>query len=288
MKDMEKDMENKMTGSKRKGHPIRIIILITLLVLFGSVATVTYLGLKAAGDLLIQTLSEPLDGATSATVTLDQGDGNLTLEKNAENEPMLASGTLQYYEKIGVPLSSHTTNNGAATYTLNAGGGQPWFQLPWSVCNGGSEWLIRLNPTVSYDVTAFTGGGNIKIDLTGLTVTRLEAETGGGNMEITMPDHAANLDVYAKTGAGKVIIDAGSILTGHNTLNANSGAGEVTVILPKDVAVRVNVSQGNVTVDPTLLKIDDTTYETANYQNASDRVDITAGSGAGKVSVVIG
>jgi hypothetical protein len=218
---------------------------------------------------------------------LDQGDGNLTLEKNAENEPMLASGSLQYYEKIGIPLSSHTTDNGAATYTLNAGGGQPWFHLPWSVCNGGAEWLIRLNPTVSYDVTAFTGGGNIKIDLTGLTVTRLKAETGGGNLEITMPDHAANYDVQAKTGAGKVTIHAGSSMTGHNTLNANSGAGEVTVILPKNVAVRIKVAQGNVTVDPTLLKTDDTTYETANYQNATDSVEITAGSGAGKVNVII-
>ena len=196
------------------------------------------------------TLSEPLDGATSATVTIDPGDGNLTLEKSASNEQMLASGTLQYYEKIGVPLSSLTTSNGITTFTLNARGGQPWLQLPWSACNGGTEWLIRLNPAVSYDITALTGGGNIKIDLTGLTVTRLEAETGGGNMEVSLPDNAANLDVHAKTGAGKVTIDVGSSMTGSNTLNANSGAGEVTVILPKDIAARVKVSQGNVSRGP--------------------------------------
>ena len=106
-------------------------------------------------------------------------------------------------------------------------------------------------------------------------------------MEVILPDNAANLDVIAKTGAGKVTINVGSGITGSNTINASSGAGEVTVFLPKGVAARIKVTQGNVIVDPGFNKINDTTYETPDYQNATDKVEITVGSGAGKVNINI-
>ena len=262
-------------------------MLIVVLLIVGAVAGLTALGKKAAGDLLTKNLSEPLESATSAKVTIDPGDGNLTLEKNSSSEQMLASGTLQYFEKIGVPVSSVTASNGLATFTVMANGGQPWLKLPWSACNGGTEWSIRLNPTVTYEIAALTGGGNVKIDLTGLTVTSLEAETGGGNMEVTLPDNAKNLSVLAKTGAGKVALTVGSGISGSNTINASSGAGEVTVFLPKGIAARIIVASGNVIVDPGLTKVNETTYETPDYQNATDKVEIKASSGAGEVNIII-
>lgn len=279
-------MKNKNVSSKKKGPRILIILLIAIIMLIGAIAGLTYLGKKAAGDLVSWTFSEPLDGATSAKVTINPDDGNLTVEKNTSSEQMLARGTLEYFEHNGAPLSSVTASNGITEFTVNASGGQPWLKLPWAACNGGTDWLIQLNPSVSYDITALTGGGNVKIDLTGLTVTRLAAETGGGNMEVTLPDKAENLDVFAKTGAGKVTLNVGN-LTGNNTINASSGAGEVTVVLPKGAAARIKVSQGNVIVDPGFTKINDTTYETPGYQNAVDKVDITVGSGAGKVNINI-
>lgn len=280
-------MERNNVGPKKKGPRVLVILLIVVLLIVGTVAGLTTLGKKAAGELLTKTLAEPLDGATSAKVTIDPGDGNLTLERNTSSEKKLASGTLQYFEKIGAPLSTVTSSNGLTTFTLSADGGQPWLKLPWSACNGGTEWLIRLNAAVSYDITALTGGGKVTIDLTGLTVTRLAAETGGGNMEVTLPDNAANLDVFAKTGAGKVTINVGSSITGSNTINASSGAGEVNVFVPNGVAARIKVAQGTVVVDPGLKKIDDTTYETSNYQSSTDKVEITVGSGAGNVNIII-
>jgi hypothetical protein len=280
-------MENKKSGSRRKGRRFLVILLAVVLLLAGAAAGLTYLGQKAAGSLLSMTLSEPIGGATSATVTIDPGDGNLTLEQGTGSEHALASGTLQYYENIGAPLSQLAAGSGIATLNLSAGGGQPWLKLPWSACNGGPEWLIRLNPLVAYDVTALTGGGNIKIDLRGLTITRLEAVTGGGNMEVMLPDNGSNLDIQAKTGAGKVTVTVGSGVTGSNVINASSGAGEVTVLLPRGIQGRVKVTQGNAVVDPGFNKIDATTFETPDYQNAADKVDITVGSGLGKVNVII-
>lgn len=278
-------MENKSVGSKKKGLKALIIVLAVIILIVGAVVGFTFLGKKAQGDLLTQKLSEPLDGATSAKVTIDPSDGNLTIDKNTGSEQMLASGTLQYFEKIGVPISSVTANNGITTWIVKTNNGQPWLQLPWAACNGATEWLIHLNPSVTYDLSALTGGGNVKIDLTGLTVTRVAAETGGGNMEVILPDNAANLTVAAKTGAGKVTIDVGDSLTGINTISASSGAGELTVLVPNGVEARIKVTQGNVIVGAAFNKIDDTTYETPGYQTATDKVEITVSSGAGKVNI---
>lgn len=104
-------------------------------------------------------------------------------------------------------------------------------------------------------------------------------------MEISLPENAANLDLSAKTGAGKVTIRVGNNITGSNTIAASSGAGEVTVLVPTGVLARIKVTQGNVIVDPAFTKIDETTYETTGYQSAADKVEITVGSGAGKVNI---
>jgi hypothetical protein len=276
---------NKNVVSRKKSRRALIIVLIIVILLVGSVFGLTYFGRKAAGELLSQKLSEPLDGASSAKVTIDPGDGNLTIDKSTGADQMLASGTVQYFEKIGVPVSSVTTSKGFTTYSLKANGGQPWLKLPWSSCNGGTEWSIHLNPSVAYDITALTDGGMVKIDLTGLLVTHLSAETGGGNMEIVLPDDAANLDATVKTGAGKVTIHVGSRITGSNTINASSGYGEMNVLVPGGVEARIKVTQGNVVVDSTFTKIDDSTYETPGYQNATNKVEISVGSGAGNVNV---
>lgn len=278
-------MENKNVVVKKKGPRAFIIVLLVVVLLAGLLAGFTYFGTKATGDILTHNLVEPLDGATSAKVTIDPGDGNLTIDHAAGNENLLASGSLQYYERAGIPASTVTTTKGFATFSLKSNGEQQWLQLPWEACNNATDWLIHLNPSVALDITVLTGGGNVKIDLTGMNVTRLAAETGGGNMEISLPENAANLDLSAKTGAGKVTIRVGNNITGSNTIAASSGAGEVTVLVPTGVLARIKVTQGNVIVDPAFTKIDETTYETAGYQSAADKVEITVGSGAGKVNI---
>lgn len=278
-------METKAIRSNKKGRGLLIIFLIIIVLLVGAVTGFTYLGKNAAGDLLTHSLLEPLDGAITAKVTIDPGDGNLAVDGLTSNEQALVSGTLQYFENIGAPASSVSISDGQATLMLKAKGGYSSPNLPWADCNGGTEWQIHLNPSVAFDITALTGGGNVILDLTGLTVTRLVAETGGGNMEVILPDNAVNLDVTAKTGAGKVTIEIGNGIKGSSTINASSGAGEVAVLVPSSVAASIKVTQGTVITDSRFKKIDDATYQTADYQSATDKVEIIVGSGAGKVAI---
>lgn len=241
-----------------------------------------------AKNILIQNLSEPLAGATSAKIDVSVADGNLTIDKLSNGEQELVSGTLQYVEGQGLPTQSVNMINGQATLELKArSSGRPWFHLPWAACNAATEWRIHLNPNVHSDITARSGGGNVRLDLAGMAVTRLSADTGGGNMDVVLPDHAANLDVIAKSGAGNVTVEFGDDTTGSNTIDAHSGAGNVVLEVPNGIAARIHAKTGlgKVMLDSRFNKIDDNTYQSPDYDIASDRIEITAHSGAGNVSV---
>jgi hypothetical protein len=215
-------------------------------------------------QVLSEPLAEPLNGATAARVEIRAGDGNLAIDRLAGGEPLLASGSLQYLEKQGPPARSLELSGGQAHLTLQGGGGQPWFRLPWAACNGATEWQIHLNPTVSLELNAHSDGGNLRLDLAGMDVTRVSADTGGGNMDVVLPGQASRLLVTAKTGAGNV--------TAH---------------IPGGVAARIHTATGlgKAMIDPRFSQTGKDTYESPDFDGAAHQAELTLSSGAGNVIV---
>src|SRR5512139_1172253 len=207
-----------------------------------------------AKNILTDNLSEPLSGATTGKVDINAGDGNLTIDRLTGGEQVLASGTMQYLEKQGPPTRTLVSSNGQATLTLKGSRGeQPWFRLPWAACNGATEWHIHLNPTVSSDITAHSDGGNVKLNLAGMAITRVSADTGGGNIDVVLPDNASGLNVKASTGAGNVV-----------------------VLVPSGIAARIHASTGlgKVIVNSRFNKIDGNTYQSSDFDSAASKVEI--------------
>ena len=238
--------------------------------------------------LLTHNLLEPLHGATTAKIDIDSDAGHLTIDRLAGGEGVLASGTLQYFEKQGLPARIANASNGQATLTLKGGGArQPWFRFPWAACGGAYEWQVHLDPAVSSEIIAHSGGGNVRLNLAGLTVSRLLADSGGGNLDVVLPDNGTDLSATAKTGAGNVTVEIGNGITGNNALYVTSGAGNVVLRIPAGLAARIHATSGlgKVTVDPRFSKTDKNTYQSPDYDRAENRVEISAQTGAGNVSV---
>jgi len=241
-----------------------------------------------AKKVFVDQFSEPLNGTNKARIDIHAGNGNLTIDHLATSEPALANGNLQYLENQEKPVKTLVVNNGQATLTLKGSrAGQPWFHLPWQVCNGATDWQIHLNPTVLSDITAHSDGGNVRLDLAGMAITRVMADTGGGNMEVVLPDNATDLEVSARTGAGNVNVEVGDGITGSNIVYANSGAGNVDVHIPSGIAARIHVTTGvgAAIVAPRFSKIDKNTYQSPEFDDAANRVEITIQSGVGNVSI---
>lgn len=218
-----------------------------------------------SNNLLTYKLSEPLNGATAAVIEIHAGDGNLRIGQITAGEQVLASGTLQYFENQGLPKRNLEMTNHQARLSLRGSvEKRPRFRLPWSACNGATEWQIHLNPAVTSDITAHSDGGNIKLDLAGMEVTRLSADTGGGNIEVVLSDKSAHLSMTARTGAGNVVVQ-----------------------IPSGVAALIHATTGlgKAIVDPCFSKIDKDTYQSSDFDSASKKIEIKLHSGAGNVSV---
>jgi len=229
-----------------------------------------------------------LNGAKSATIEIDTHQGNLVVDRLAGGEQLLAAGTLEYLEKRGLPTRHLSSSNDAAQLAIHgAGGTRAALRLPWQACNAATDWNIHINPRVALEIDAVSGGGNIKLDLTGMEVARVSAESGGGNMEVAMPEKAANLSVAATTGGGNVTVELGRNTKGGNTVKAESGAGNVTVLVPSGIAAKIHAVSGlgKVIVDPRFGMIGSDTYQSADYEEARDRIEVTAKSGLGNVSI---
>lgn len=238
--------------------------------------------------MLTYNLSEPLCEATTAKVDIDTASGNLTIDTLTEGEPVLASGTLEYVENQQMPTRSVAINNGQATLTLKSTSmGRPLFRLPWTGCIAATDWQIHLNPDVQADITARSGGGNVKLNLTGMTLTRVMADSGGGNLDVVLPDYTVNLSVTAKTGGGNVTVHLGNGIKGSNILTATSGAGNVEVRIPSGLAACIYATSGwgKEIVDSRFVNIDKHKYQSLDFDRAADKVEITVQSGAGNVIV---
>lgn len=217
-----------------------------------------------AKKVLTYRFSEPLPGGMAATVVIDAFTANLTVDALTGGLE-LASGALQYIENQEPPTLSVKASGSQTALTLKSGSkGQSWLRLPWAACSGATEWHIHLTPSVLLDLEAHSGGGNVRLDLTGLKVARLTADTGGGNLEVILPDQVEGLPVAVK-----------------------SGAGNVTVHLPGGTAARIHATTGlgKVIMEGPYHQIDKSTYQSQGYENAVEKIEISASSGAGNVVI---
>jgi len=246
------------------GRHWRVRVAIPILLL--SVAIGPGCGGSSPGEgVLTEHLSEPLNGVARAKLNIDAGDGNLTIDRLTGGEPVLIAGTLDYLEKQGQPARTFVLFSDQADLELKAGQTeQRRTRLPWAACNGATEWLIHLNPSVAVEITAHSDGGNLDLDLGGMSVTGVAADTGGGNVDVVLPDAVEDLQVTAKTGAGNV-----------------------TVSIPSGVAARIRATTGlgKAIVDPRFVQMENGTYQSPGFDSAAHTIEITADSGAGNVIV---
>ncbi len=241
-----------------------------------------------SGKVLTQNISVPLTEATTAIVDVNTRTGNLTIDELAGSQQMLATGTLEYMQGQEPPAPCLSMSGGQANLALKAEGGRrSSFRLPWSACNAETSWQMHLNPAVSSEIVAHSGGGNVKLDLGSLAVSRVVADSGGGNMDVVLPSVAADLNVAVSTGGGNVAVEVGNSTTGCSALDAKSGAGNVTVRVPSGLAARIQATSGmgKVVVDPRFGKIDHNVFQSPGYDSAVDKLEMTLHSGAGNVVV---
>jgi hypothetical protein len=204
-----------------------------------------------------ESASLQLEGAGSAALRLRHGAGRLHVTGGA------APGALFAGTFVGGVEVRSTRRGDILDADLSVPSPAFFFPFPWL---GWRElsWDVRLSEAVPLALRVESGASQTMLDLTNLRVGELRVGTGASATEIRLPSAA---------GTTKVRIDG--------------GAASVKLWVPQGVGARIRAEGGlsEIKVDRTRFPRQGIYHQSADYETAANKVDMTVQMGVGSVEV---
>ncbi len=193
----------------------------------------------------------PLEGATSASVRLQFGGGEVTVEPGPADQLLVG----QFENGAAVqrrrgPGSVELSPDRATVF--------PWFDRPLS-------WKIGVTTGAPLDLDLQCGAAKVRVDLTGVALRRLKIQTGASDTRVLLPRAA-----------------------GESSVKAEGGAASLTFEVPAGVAARIKslIVIGSTSVDESRFpKAASGRWESPDYSTATNRVDLEISGGVGSARV---
>lgn len=209
------------------------------------------------GTLRTESQSVELGDAKSVRVEIDFGAGDLKLTGGAEK---LLEADFNYNVARLKPEVKYT--DGRLVVRQPDTKGLPVLR---DIQDFRNEWSLSLNDGVPIDLRVNAGAGTGVLQLADLSLTRLDVSLGAGNYTVDLSgDWRRDLDV-----------------------TIDSGAAGLTVRLPREVGVRVEVEPGpNIIEAPDLTK-DGSVYTNAAYGKSQVTLQVTLEPGIGWINLEV-
>jgi hypothetical protein len=232
----------------------------------GVVATGLALGVAvnatvAVDELRTESQTVGRAGAESARVEIELGVGELNLGGGAGANDLLA-GDFTYNVDDWQPDLSYRHSGAEGILEVR----QPdddKVLLWWPDVE--NEWDLRLNGAVPTDLQVSLGVGDSDLRLGDLDLTGLDVETG----------------------VGETVIDLSGGWTRDLDARIESGVGELTVILPREVGVRIDADNGIGDMDTTGLERDGDSYVNAAYGESPVTLHLDIDGGVGEINLEV-
>ena len=202
-----------------------------------------------------------MENAESVKVNLRLAVGELTVGGGAE-EPRLMEADFAYNVGAWEPGLNYEVVGDTGELTVHQRGlteGIPTRDVR-------NEWDLRLNDVVPVDLTVQMGGGVGNLDLDNLALTGMNLNVGAGSTRVDL--------------SGEWKRDLSAIVRG--------GAGQLTVLLPSRMGVKVNAGTRLGRVNAEGLQREGKSFVNVAYNDsdATLRVEVTGGVGQINLEVV--
>jgi hypothetical protein len=176
-----------------------------------------------------------------------------------------------------------------------------------------NEWNLGLSTKYPMELDLDVGACEAYIDLGGLRLTDLSMDIGAASgtidfskpnperlREMTLDIGASSVEIYnlgganadrisCDVGAGSVELDFRDGVKGECELNLDVGVGSADIVVPKDMAIRLEGDNGWFSdIDfhgIKLREVDDGVWETPDFDEATDRLIIEASVAMGSIDV---
>lgn len=207
----------------------------------------------------VQTESQAVEGgdATSVRAEITLGAGDLRLAGGAEK---LMEADFTYNVAQLKPEVAYAA--GKLTVRQPEIPGVPNLR---NIDDFRNEWDLRLSDGTPIDMQINIGAGTSNLDLADLALTHLAVELGAGTSTLDLNgDWAHDVDV-----------------------TVDSGAANLSVRLPKDVGVRVEVNAGPTLVDALGLTKNGNVYTNAAYGVSDVTLNVKMDAGIGVINLAV-
>jgi hypothetical protein len=206
-------------------------------------------------DIEAERASIELQGATSASLKLSHGAGELKIHSGA-NANEFAHGS------FAGGLEQKAVRNGDRL-EVRMRPGKDIFDFPFFRTHAQIDWDVALNANIPMVLQLDLGANKSIIDLSDLTITNLDLDTGASDTRLTLP------------ARGRFIADL------------DLGAASLTVAIPEGLSARIHasVAAGDMNVNEGRFPRNGKYYQSPDYDTASNAVDLTIDAGAASVKI---
>ncbi len=210
------------------------------------------------GELRTETRSVEVKNAESVKVNLRLAVGELSVGGGAE-EPRLMEADFAYNVAAWEPGVDYEVVGDSGELSVQQRGlseGVP-------TRNVRNEWDLRLNEEVPVDLAVQMGGGLGNLDLDNLALTGLNLDVGAGSTRV---------DLSGDWGR-----DVSAVVRG--------GAGQVTVLLPSRMGVRVNAGTRLGRVNADGLRKEGEAFVNDAYGDSDTNLEVDVSGGVGQINL---
>jgi len=267
---------------------------VTAVALFGYVllfsednALLTRLGVRSVPNVetTVADISFRPEDASAALVEIDFNSAGANLYALQDNNDLIA-GTVSY---TGDLIFDTDQSDDRATVYLDTKASDDWSvwfnPSNWNGFGRVDRWQLGLNPNYDMELRLNSSSGSINADLSELSLTYLELDSASGSIEMAIPEGEYDVDVNAASGSLRIVFPE----NGRLEAKIDGASGSITLLLPEgmEAQVEINDGSGSFHADGRFELVDgdrdgDGTWQTAHYEDATNRVtfkiDVASGS----------
>lgn len=150
------------------------------------------------------------------------------------------------------------------------------------------EWELHLNDDVQMEMTLRMGAGVADLDLGSLTLTRLDFDAGAGDINLDLSNSVSLSRLDVDLGAGDATIDLSGDIQSDLDARVRGGVGKLTLQLPRDVGVRVDIDSALTNINARDLNRDGNAYVNDAYGESGTTLRIDIDAGIGEINLEVG
>lgn len=224
------------------------------------------------------------DLAEEVDINIDLGVGQVFVTSGTNH---LLEGDFIFDAETGRPEVDYHENDSLGVLNISQAPRNKILNIGFNTTANHDEWNIKLNEHIPMNLQLKTGVGESELNLSELNLTKLDIETGVGETRIDLKgEWHSSFDMKIQTGVGETVIDLNGAWHDHFDLEIKTGVGDTTVIIPRDLGVKLQVSKGIGSLSVDGFYKNGNEYVNAAYETADETMNINLRMGIGEVTIL--